>query len=323
MNTRCMKIFVIYLCWLILPQTWAAAFVAQTAVENDDVRVSLLNSEAITSPSGHRVGQTYCFEIFDKHHQTQQELVVEAKHTNKLVDLKLYQTTLLIWEESYNGAGDSIRRVNLQTMKIEDWILMYYPAFSLDNRFVVYVGQYPRFLPQNAVPTDIVKVYDFEQSPSENRVNPEKHGIRDVGIPVFPEEDAATFNENFLVYDKERRVYSISPPFLWLNNQQQIVFIVNDDSQGKEGEYANFLVLLDLQDGLRHPHIVRKRIDSSLSSAFRDGITDPIVVKELAEDGEEIVITTHRDYGPRPREIEPQQEKASEQIIRLPKLIFE
>ena len=202
-------------------------------------------------------------------------------------------------------------------------MLMYYPDFSPDNRFVIYVGQYPRFLPQNSVPTDIVKVYDFEQSPSENRVNPEKHGIRDVGIPVFPEEDAETLNENFLVYNHERRVYSVSRPLLWLVNQQQIVFLSNDDSQGQRGEYANFLVLLDLQDGLRYPRIVRRRIDSSLSPALRDGITDPIVVKDITEDGEDIVMTTYRNYGPRPAGVDPQHENASEQIIRLPKSVFE
>ena len=122
------------------------------------------------------------------------------------------------------------------------------------------------------------------------------------------------------MYNDERPVYNVAPRFLWLKNGRKIVCMVNDQTLG---EYANFLVLLDLQDGLRHPRIVRKRIDSSLSPAFRDGITDPIVVKDITEDGEDIVITTYRNYGQRPAGVEPQHEKASEQTIRLSKSVFE
>ena len=44
---------------------------------------------------------------------------------------------------------------------------------------------------------------------------------------------------------------------------------------------------------------------------------------DITEDGEDIVMTTYRNYGPRPAGVDPQHENASEQIIRLPKSVFE
>ena len=309
---------IVIICFLLLYLCQAIAQAEKSVTENDEIRVSLLNIEPITSQSGRRTGQTYVLNSLDKQTNIHQEFTIQAKHASEFIELKLYKNRLLIWEKLNSGAGDSVMRVNLQTLEMEDRILMYHPAFSHDNRFVVYVGQYPRILPQNAVATAIVKIYDFGKSPSENRINPEHRDPRRVGIPIFPEEDVELGNENSLVYDGERRVYSVSRYFLWLNDRQ-IVFIVRDRSLG---EYANFLVLLDIKNGLKNPRTIRKRIDSSLSSAFRDGITDPLSVKELSKDGGDIVITTYRNYGPLLRRATSQEEDGVEQKIRIPQSVF-
>jgi hypothetical protein len=290
-----MLVFSLFLSIMLMTSTQLTSAEA-VDVENEDVRVSLRGSEDTKT----RSGRTYFFDHLHKHTQTLITFSVYGAHTHEIKELRIYRDSLIIWGTlSYTG-GDSITRVNLQTYEVEDEFWTYHPVFSSDNRFVVYVGHYPRSIPKNTYTTDIVKVYDFDKTPLENRVNPER-GLqpRYCGIPVFPEKNTRKKNEEFFVYDSNAIRNSVSPPFLWLEKTRKMLFITRDRSTG---EYANFLIVLDLQDGVMNPRILRKRVDSSLSEDFRDGITEPIVIKEITETDHAIVISTYRSYGKFPQQ---------------------
>ncbi|MBN1551523.1 hypothetical protein JW979_08640 [bacterium] len=291
-----------YLTMLVLPLFFSIMLMTSTQltnaepvdVENEDVRVFLRGSEKDNT----RSGRTYFFDHLHKPTQATEQFEVHAD-TNAISELKIYKSTLII-QGKLNYGGESITRVNLETHKVEDAMWTYSPVFSSDNRFVVYVGHYPRSVPKNTFTTDIVRIYDFAKTPLENRVNPAR-GLqpRYCGIPVFPEGNARKKDEEFFVYDPNAIRNSVSPHFLWLENTRKILFITRDRSTG---EYANFLIMIDLHDGIMTPRILRKRVDSSLSEGFRDGITEPIVIKEITETEDTIVITTYENYGRQTRQ---------------------
>ncbi len=271
----------------------------KTFPESGDVTISLV--ESLDVPG--MIGKDYIFEVFQHSTQSREQLIVHAD-TNELTELKVYKHNLILIGSLSHG-GDSITCINWQTRHVNKQFWAYFPKFSPDNRFVVYIAHYPRHLPRNAKPTDIVKIYDFGTT---------------WGGAVFPEEDMEAQNDQPIVYNNERPVYSAGSHFLWLAQGRKIVFIAHDKSLG---EYANFLVLVDLDNSIQNPRIIRRPIDSSLSHAFRNGITEPMVVKELAEDNGTIIMKTYRNYGLLPRRTISQKEKTPGQTIRISQSVFQ
>ena len=150
--------------------------------------------------------------------------------------------------------------------------LIGYDMSLLGDRWVVYVEYYPNH--SQAVPTDVVLIYDLRLDAAQNR----SYSLRSVsdsvsvaqrsGLPVFP-----TVNRQELSYNnlgptpKDSRL--VLPGTFCLLNHRWLVFIASTD-----GEYSSqhrFIVEIDISRGARQAAIVERNFPPDVIKELKAG----------------------------------------------------
>jgi len=232
-------------------------------IENEEYMIKLTRWERLPPYDDRKF-------TFSVHHKlTQQDSIIEMENmTTEIGEIKIVKDRLVIFGDVSNAAW-GVTILDLKRHKEIDFIICYRPQLSETKRYLIYEKFYPRFSPEEA--SDLILIYDLEQSPEDNRVEEKYKNIREkskrvgdpgyliasenVGYPIYPEENIA--KQTYFVWvpsPEERHFILTRGKYLWLDQDNKILFV---DGYGGE----NWLVLVDLSKGLSKMTIKKKIID--------------------------------------------------------------
>lgn len=186
--------------------------------------------------------------------------------------------------------------------EIDKWY-GYQFSFSHNGRYVAFLRFHPRHTPDEYL-SDVVVVYDFASSPSENRV-PEARNDKNpenVGIPVFPKENV---QKQTLEPFTKLHHYLADLPGAWSNSDTLLSFTVTK-ARLSEMEAADYtpkeiiVVGIDLARGLGESKTYERHLPTS--DLLKPGIKDvpkirvPIESLSVSDDGAVELRTTEPNF---------------------------
>ncbi len=180
--------------------------------------------------------------------------------------LEIAQGMLLAYGD-VGGHFEGLTLVRLTDGEVSDFILSYGSDLSPSKSFLVFRKFYaPRGMA--ATRSDVVLVYDLAKERLENWLPgaPGNPAGKDVGLPIYPREnvDPATYRV-WIPEDSERHYVDPQAGFLWAKDEKSLFFI--DKTRGQQ-----FLVRVDVGEGLKRPQITTRPIDaaSALAVDYQD-----------------------------------------------------
>lgn len=146
--------------------------------------------------------------------------------------------------------------VNLRMVSVRDTFLGYWAAISPTSRYVAYVKWYPPHIGYEYSVTNEYMIYDFTQSPAENRTPLNRNvtlGPYEAGWPVYPESVKAGDN---VLSGQDVPVHTLaSDGIFWIDNNT-LAFV-------DRWRDTNTLIVAQLSKGLRAPLVATKPLPTS------------------------------------------------------------
>ncbi len=182
--------------------------------------------------------------------------IYQIKYQNAFQDLfraEMVDQNLLLVFGNLPRDGGCITICDIQKEKWIETLRCHKYDFSPSRNYLIYETWYPRLAPPDARKS-ILMLYDFKRC-EENK--PIINTLSDfpplaIGWPIFPEEPAALQSSDISLFSE----YSILSPFLWSTGEREFIVVIYDETVSE-----NFIVRIDLNDGIDHPRIKRKPID--------------------------------------------------------------
>jgi len=235
----------ILILWLMCISVVSAQEILGTpSIESNRYLIKLIKMERY----GARYNEyKYTFVSIDK--TTQQRSLIEMHNlTTQLRRIEIAGDLLIVFGEIRNTAN-VVTILDLKQAIEKDSILCYAPGLSKTKKYIIYLNYYPRFTEPPGT-SNVVMIYNLLATPQENRINKE-----DVGRPIYPEENVKRKSARVWIEVPEKG-HLIYPwgKYLWLDNDAKVVFV--DKHAGE-----NWLVLIDLSNGIDNVAIRKKRID--------------------------------------------------------------
>lgn len=180
---------------------------------------------------------------------------------------------LLVGDLRYGGTNLWV--VNLETLKQEAEIWTYGYGLSPSRRYLAYQTHYPpRALPGGR--RSIFLLYDLSLPPEKNRPGPPSEWPEpNLGTPIFPEEHASKPSWDVR---EAKRLYSLSSPFLWSEDERELVFVVV--GLPPEGEERSSSIV---------------RVTLGPDGQVRDVVTEALSSENLEAPGSRITLDDRRE----------------------------
>jgi hypothetical protein len=181
--------------------------------------------------------------------------------TAKVFNLSLIPGKLIVTGEEANLHSPVTTLIDLKSREEADSFIGFGNTLSLTGRFLIYRKFYPPQTAEPPVMSDLVLVYDLAGSADENRMRGEEAyrndpigRLTEVGHPIYPESNAGKKHYRVWVPDENKRHAIIPNGFFWFDHDRKVAF---GDRIGGE----DYLVVVDLSNGLARPVIHRMEID--------------------------------------------------------------
>ena len=181
--------------------------------------------------------------------------------TAKVSNLSIFQGKLIVVGEEANLHSPVTTLIDLKNREEADSLIGFGITVSPTGRFLSYRKFYPPQTAEPPVMSDLVLVYDLADSADGNRMRGEDAyrndpigRLTEVGHPIYPESNAGKKHYRVWVPEENKRHAIIPNGFFWLDHDRKIAF---GDQIGEE----DYLVVVDLSNGLTHPVIHRMPID--------------------------------------------------------------
>ncbi len=239
------------LCFILLCSLCTAAteLPGDPYIESDAYLIKLVKWE--------RLGPGYdsykfTFRARNKKSAQESTLVVQNE-TTSLRSADVIGRVLAVFGEA-GGTADVVTLLNIDSGELVDHFLCYWPQLSSEKRYIAYRKFYPRAA-DPALTSDLVLLYNLQASAAANRAGMDGRTSDEIGIPIFPPENASAHSLRVWVEapEERNRVYPVSK-FLWLKGDSDVLFV------NKKGD-GNWVVLVDLSGGLDHVVVRQKKID--------------------------------------------------------------
>jgi hypothetical protein len=227
------------------------------AAEDERYQVHLAGSgESWYDPN---MGSRMKFSFKVLHKTTREEALLTLDNlTTAVKDIQVVGDRLVVFGEEPTARASVITFFHLKTGQVVDTLLAYDYSLSKTGRYLAYRKFYPA---QSDPPSTsaLILLYDLQADPSENRLKPEKRldpfdQMVEVGHPVYPEWNVSRKSYRVWVQDHHQRHHLISKRFAWFDEDRKLVF-------GEQVGDQNFLVVLDLSNGITGPEIYRMPIE--------------------------------------------------------------
>jgi len=216
-------------------------------------------------------------EIFDKGTKEFRHLTIGDIHSRVRSIKSIYplRNNLLIIFGNLKRA-EIVFIVNLWKGQLIDEFWCYDPVLSPSEHYLVY----EKFYPYHGLPgsqTTVVLLYDLQKSPSENRIPVEGYTSwpeSQVGLPVYPEPyvkaQAYVLPEQQL---ENPNWYSLTSPFLWHQDSNDIVFLCNHEGQTN-------IARVNISDGVKKPKIYEAAVN--VADFIKPDLQEELREKEVA-----------------------------------------
>jgi hypothetical protein len=202
----------------------------------------------------------FTFSVTDKVNNRQYPVYLDNV-TAKVFSLSIFQGKLIVMGEEADLHSPVTTLIDLKNREEADSFIGFGNTLSPTGRYLSYRKFYP---PQTAEPplmSDMVLVYDLADSADGNRMRGEDAyrndpigRLTEVGHPIYPEINAGKKHYRVWVPEENKRHAIIPNGFFWFDHDRKIAF---GDQIGDE----DYLVVVDLSNGLAHPVIHRMQID--------------------------------------------------------------
>jgi hypothetical protein len=227
---------------------------------------------ALSGPGEHRFDPDtggrvrFIFTVMDKVKNRQYPVYLDNM-TAKVIRIALYRGKLVVIGEESTLNSLITTVIDLASKEEIDTFIGFGTTLSENGRFLTYLKFYP---PQTSEPeamSDLILIYDLDDSADGNRLrgeaaykNDPSGRLIEVGHPVYPEVNAGKKHYRVWVREESSRHTVIPNGFFWFDHDHKIAF---GDQIGDE----TYLVVVDLSGGLNHPVIQKMGVD--LSSMLR------------------------------------------------------
>jgi hypothetical protein len=202
----------------------------------------------------------FTFSVTDKANNREYPVYLDNV-TAKVFSLSIIQGKLIVMGEEANLHSPVTTLIDLKNREEADSFIGFGNTLSPTGRFLIYRKFYPTQTAEPPVMSDLVLVYDLSDSANENRMRGEDAYRNDpigrlieVGHPIYPEINAGKKHYRVWVPDENKRHTIIPNGFFWFDHDRKVAF---GDQIGGE----NYLVVVDLSNGLARPVIHRMEID--------------------------------------------------------------
>jgi hypothetical protein len=202
----------------------------------------------------------FTFSVTDKVNNRQYPVYLDNV-TAKVFSLSIFQGKLIVMGEEANLHSPVTTLIDLKNREEADSFIGFGNTLSPTGRFLIYRKFYPPQTAEPAVMSDLVLVYDLADSAGGNRMRGEDAyrndpigRLTEVGHPIYPENNAGKKHYRVWVPEVNKRHAIIPNGFFWFDHDRKIAF---GDQIGDE----DYLVVVDLLNGLAHPVIHRMPID--------------------------------------------------------------
>lgn len=196
----------------------------------------------------------FAFSVIDKVNDRRYPIYLDNV-TSKVNEIRISKGKMVVFGEEATLHFAVTTVINLENRQEIDSFIGFGSTLSETGRFLSFRKFYPPETAEPATMSDLVLVYDLNDSANENRLRGEdayKHDpmgrLVEVGHPIYPEGHAGKKNYRVWVRDENRRHTVIPNGFFWLDHDHKIAF---GDQIGGE----NYLIVVDLSDGLTRPLI--------------------------------------------------------------------
>lgn len=227
---------------------------AKTCAESKGWTVSLISKTACrTGPAD----QCFLFSIKDRSSGKQFKLRI-ANFTIQVTAIRFPTSSEAVIVGLAAPNLYVLTVVNLTTVSVRDTLLGYWAAISPTSRYVAYVKWYPPHIGYEYSVTNEYLVYDFSQTPAENRV-PLNRNVTldpyDAGWPVYPESTSSKAGDNVL-RGHDVPVHTLaSDGIFWIDNNT-LAFV-------DRWHDTNSFVVAQLSKGFRAPLVATKPLPTS------------------------------------------------------------
>jgi len=202
----------------------------------------------------------FTFSVTDKVNNRQYPVYLDNV-TAKVLNLSIFQGKLIVLGEEANLHSSVTTLIDLKNREEADSFIGFGNTLSPTGRFLIYRKFYPPQTAEPAVMSDLVLVYDLADSADGNRMRGEDAyrndpigRLTEVGHPIYPESNAGKKHYRVWVPEENKRHAIIPNGFFWFDHDRKTAF---GDRIGDE----DYLVVVDLSNGLAHPVIHRMPID--------------------------------------------------------------
>lgn len=229
-------------------------------IESDNYIVRIIES----TPPGQGTLGDHILLVIDKREKLAFRL--EALGSGRFESMHLYEDRLAFfgWFGT-NAQGGMI--FDLRKREFIDSFLCWYKTVSPSGRWLAYTWRYSRWA--HELYSDILLVYDLARSPSGNRVigSSERPGGENVGIPVYPPENATPRNYNPWVGEKpeakhDLRLYD-SGFHAWVERDGKLLLI---DQTPASVKFVEVAFGDDAQEATIRQGDIPKVVDEALQS---------------------------------------------------------
>lgn len=241
---------------LLLTPTAAIAAVTQS-VESDRYAVRWL--EAVRRPE--RGEYDHQFEVHDRD-RDRRHLLSIALDEREIENLFLFEDRLIVqaWDHA-----DVFTIVDLERLETIDRCRGFSAAVSPERSFIAYRQFYPRSVNPRRLREQVL-IYDLSKSPRENRMTERQREREELsqylcGLAIYPEESVEVQTYDFSV--PEQDVSYVTSLIRWFD-RTQIIFTEWRMS-------GNYLVIVDIGDGVSKPEIRRMRFLPQISELLGVG----------------------------------------------------
>jgi len=221
----------------------------------------------------------FTFTVTDKVNNRQYPVYLDNV-TAKVFNLSVFQGKLIVMGEEADLHSSVTTLIDMNNREEVDSLIGFGNTLSQTGQFLIYRKFYPPETAEPPVMSDLVLVYDLADSADGNRMRGEDAyrndpigRLTEVGHPIYPESNAGKKHYRVWVPEENKRHAIIPNGFFWFDHDRKIAF-------GDRIGDVDYLVVVDLSNGLTHPVIHRMPID--LRSLLRpEDRENPSVLHDL------------------------------------------
>jgi hypothetical protein len=202
----------------------------------------------------------FTFSVTDKVNNREYPVYLD-NITAKVFNVSIIQGKLIVMGEEANLHSPVTTLIDLKNREEVDSFIGFGNTLSPTGRYLIYRKFYPPETAEPSVMSDLVLVYDLADSADENRMRGEDAyrndpigRLTEVGHPIYPEINAGKKHYRVWVPEESKRHTIIPNGFFWFDHDRKVAF---GDRIGGE----DYLVVVDLSNGLARPVIHRMEID--------------------------------------------------------------